>query len=206
MPWASAKVSFTPASRGSSGVSTPVAERQRIGRRRAIGIGDRRPVLEDVSRDRRRQNLGEIVAHTVLARVELHVGDQIDRRHDAPGRPHDVLPLEIPGGLDLADAVGGGRQAAERVLAVGVGGRGGDPRAGIVEQVDGHAGQRFVAGLVDAVVVGIVKDRAVNARRQDLAEVVVRGLGSRREGGGGDQVAGIVGRAAGRARRVQPAR
>ena len=80
-------------------------------------------------------------------------------------------------------------EAAEGVVAVAAGGRGGDDVAGGVEQLDGGAVDAGLAGILDAVAVAVEPDAVADGTVEPVAEVDVGAVLA-----GGEGEAGLVGR------------
>src|SRR5262245_17488598 len=93
----------------------------------------------------------------------------------------------------LADAVGARSKAVEFIVALLIGERRGDDAAVRVEQIDLDASQRNVLlRLVDTVAIGVIPDFAAEARREDLAEIVVDAAGAWAENDIREQIGAAV--------------
>jgi len=82
-------------------------------------------VFVDVAGDAGRPGLGEVVAHAVVAALQVDVAQQVGADDDAAGlAAHGAGPgadAQVPAGLGLDHAIHTGQEPLEAVLAGGVG-------------------------------------------------------------------------------------
>src|SRR5207253_1129670 len=94
----------------------------------------------------------------LVAEVDVGPGVAGGERQGGDVRRGDAVEVEgrsRPRGRRHPDRIRAGRQAAERVVAVAAGDGGGDDVVGGVEQLDGDAVEAALAGVLEAVAVGV---------------------------------------------------
>ena len=139
-----------------------------------------------------RYQLAEIVADAV------HTGNQRDGAdlvvgHRAAGRASGVLAVRVVGRLGLGHRVAAGAQAAEVVTAVGASQQRDAHRLTPIigaRQGDGGAGDARLTSPLEAVVVDVVVDTALDAGGLDLTEVHTAGHITRVQHDAADLVVG----------------
>ena len=175
-----------------------VAERGDIGQGIAFFNLDGRSVLENIARYLRRQKFGEVVMHSIYARAELDVDNAVHAVEVSAYRSDEIGAFKISGRLDFFRAISARLQVGEEVFAVLIGLRHCDMGFRLIEQIYGYAGQKRLARIELAVVVGVDKDFSADVGGQYFAEVIVFPADSAGQGNGIDQV-GVLHRAAHRA-------
>src|SRR5205807_366131 len=134
-------------------------------------------------REARRRQLAEVVAGAAGARSQgdAEIGGAAGRARGEGG----VVAVQVNGRLGLRDRVAARSQVREAVGAV-TAGRGGqaDGVAEVVGAGQGHgdAAEAGFARVLGTVVVRGAVDKARQARRRQLAEVVGRAAGARSQG------------------------
>ena len=180
-----------------------IADRGDIRHRLAILQDNRRPVLEDVAADGPGQGFGEVVIRAVDTLAQTDVPDLIHAVGLAAGRAHPIAVVEVAVRLNLFYAVGARRQVREAVVALRISRGGVDDVPRRILQIDGNARQTRFSGIDHAIVVEINEHGAAYAGRQQFAKVVVLPNHTACQGDAVDQVARIMGRAAGGAGRIE---
>src|SRR5688500_12374099 len=109
----------------------------------------------------------------MLVQGQLDVRYPICHRGIAAAAAGDLPALEVAARLTFDDGVFACGKIVEAITALGVGGRRGDKLAALVQKANGTDRERLLAGVKNAVAVGIGKDPARDAARLAFAEVAV---------------------------------